>query len=230
MNTFVQQAVYFGAALTLGAYFLGRFLQKKTGWVFLNPLLIATLFTIGVLVVGKIDYAVYEEQTRLISWLLTPATVCFALPLYDQWNILKRHHRAIVLSLVAGTLTSLLTIFLLSYLMQLSHSDYVTLLPKSITTAIAIVLTEQFGGNVPITAAVIMMTGISGNILAITLMKVFRIHDPVATGLALGCSAHAIGTAKALELGETEGAMASLAIAVSGILTVLFAPPFARLM
>lgn len=154
---------------------------------------------------------------------MTPATVCLAIPLYEQWNLLKKNIKAVALGITAGVLTSLVTVLVLSVIMGLSHEDYVTLLPKSITTAIGMGVSEELGGYVTITVAVIVVTGVLGNILGEFVCKIFRITEPISKGLALGSSAHAIGTAKAIEMGEVEGAMSSLAIAVAGILTVIFA-------
>ena len=161
---------------------------------------------------------------------MTPATVCLAIPLYEQWQLLKRHWRAVLLGILAGVFTSMGTVFVLSLLLGLSHQEYVTLLPKSITTAIGMGLSEELGGYVTITVAVIVVTGVLGNIMGEAICKIFRITDPIAKGLSFGASAHAIGTAKAMELGEVEGAMSSLAIAVTGLLTVVFSSVFAGLL
>ena len=141
---------------------------------------------------------------------------------------MKKNIKAVVLGITAGVLTSLVTVLALSVIMGLSHADYVTLLPKSITTAIGMGVSEELGGYVTITVAVIVVTGVLGNILGEFVCKIFRITEPISKGLALGSSAHAIGTAKAIEMGEVEGAMSSLAIAVAGILTVIFASVFAN--
>ena len=158
-----------------------------------------------------------------MSYLLTPATVCLAIPLYEQWELLKKNVKAVVAGLVAGVITSITTVFVLSLIMGLSHEEYVTLLPKSITTAIGMGVSEELGGYVTITVAVIIVTGVLGNIMGELVCKIFKINEPISKGLAFGSASHAIGTARAMEIGEIEGAMSSLAIAVSGILTVLFA-------
>lgn len=224
---FFENSLFSGVTLSLVAYMIGVLLKKKFKSGIFNPLLISIVITIIVLVVGDIDYDVYNEGAKYLSWLLTPATVCLAIPLYEQWELLKKNYKAVLLGLLAGVLTSLCTVLVLSYIMKLSHEDYVTLLPKSITTAIGMGVSEELGGYVTITVAVIVVTGVIGNMLGEVICKVFKIHEPISKGLALGCSAHAIGTAKALEMGEIEGAMSGLAIAVSGILTVALAPVFA---
>lgn len=216
--------------LSLAAFFLGSFLRKKTGLGIFNPLLVSVAVSIVVLLVGKIDYETYNASAKYLSYLLTPATVCLAIPLYEQLPLLKKNLKAIAAGLISGTLTSLAVGLALSAVFGLSHEMFVTLLPKSITTAIGIGLSEELGGYVNITVAVIVVTGVSGNIFGNLICKLFRIKEPIAKGLAFGASAHAIGTAKAMELGETEGAASSLAIAVSGILTVVLAQVFAPLL
>lgn len=201
--------------------------MKKFKLAILNPLLISIVLTIIVLVVADVDYDTYNKGASYLSWFLTPATVCLAIPLYEQWTLLKKNIAAVALGLTAG-ITSLVTVLVLSVLMGLSHEDYVTLLPKSITTAIGMGVSEELGGYVTITVAVIVVTGVLGNILGEFVCKIFRITEPISKGLALGASSHAIGTAKAIEIGEIEGAMSSLAIAVAGILTVVFASVFAN--
>ena len=165
---------------------------------------------------------------KYLSYFLTPATVALAVPLYEQIEPLKKNWKAILAGIFAGAMTSALCVLVLSLIFKLSHKQYVTLLPKSITTAIGMGVSEELGGYVTITVAVIVVTGVLGNILGEFVCKIFRITEPISKGLALGASSHAIGTAKAIEIGEIEGAMSSLAIAVAGILTVVFASVFAN--
>lgn len=229
MREFLTESVYFGAVLTLAAFEIGKHLKKKYRLGVLNPILIATVLIIGALVFLKADYGQYNEGARYISYLLTPATVCLAVPLYQQLALLKKNLKAIAGGIAAGVLASLVSVFALSKLFSLSHEQYVTLLPKSITTAIGMGISEELGGIPTITVAVIIVTGIIGNITAEFIFRIFRIQEPVAKGIAIGASAHAIGNARAIELGEVEGAMSSLAIAVAGLLTVLVVSPFANL-
>lgn len=223
INIFFQNSMFAGVTLSLLAYIAGSLLKKKLKLGVFNPLLISIVISIGVLVAGDIDYEVYNEGAKYLSYLLTPATVCLAIPLYEQWELLKKNVKAVVAGLVAGVITSITTVFVLSLIMGLSHEEYVTLLPKSITTAIGMGVSEELGGYVTITVAVIIVTGVLGNIMGELVCKIFKINEPISKGLAFGSASHAIGTAKAMEIGEIEGAMSSLAIAVSGILTVLFA-------
>ncbi len=228
MNNFFRESLFSGVVLSLVAYVIGSFLKKKLKLDILNPLLISIVISIVVLVVGKIDYDTYYEGAQYLSWFLTPATVCLAIPLYEQWELLKKNYKAVLLGLLGGTLTSLTTVLVLSLLCGLDHEQYVTLLPKSITTAIGMGVSETLGGYVTITVAVIIVTGVLGNMFGHMICKIFKITEPISQGLAFGASSHAIGTAKAIEIGEVEGAMSSLAIAVSGILTVVFASLFAN--
>lgn len=228
INEFFQESAFAGVALSLGAYFLGVQLKKKFHLGILNPLLVAIVLTVLVLLAAGIDYEVYYAGARYLSWFLTPATVCLAIPLYEQLELLARNWKAVTVGILSGVLTSLVTVLVIAAMMGLSHEEYVTLLPKSVTTAIGMGISEELGGYVAITTAVIIITGVIGNILAETLCKVFRIREPIAQGLAIGTAAHAVGTAKAMEMGEIEGAMSSLSIAAAGMLTVLGASIFAR--
>lgn len=225
-----KNSVFWGAALSLVAYEFGLLLKRKFKLAVFNPLLIAIICIIGVLAVLRVDYEVYNEGGQYISYLLTPATVCLAVPLYEQLTLLKNNLKAVVAGILSGVLASLVSVFLLAKAFQLSHEEYVTLLPKSITTAIGMGVSEELGGIVTITVAVIIITGVLGNMVGDVVCRIFRIEEPIAKGLALGTSAHAIGTAKAMELGEVEGAMSSLAIAVAGLLTVVAASFFAGLL
>lgn len=227
MKEFLVHSVFFGAAVSLIGYEAGLLLKRKFKMAIFNPLLIAIVCVMAILTVGDISYDDYNQGARYLSYLLTPATVCLAVPLYQQLNLLKKNLKAVAAGILSGVLTSILSVLGLSYLFGLSHDMYVTLLPKSITTAIGMGVSEELGGIVTITVAVIIITGVLGNMIADVVYRVFRIKEPVAKGLALGTASHAIGTAKAMEMGPVEGAMSSLAIAVAGLLTVIFASVFA---
>ena len=230
MTEFIENSVFFGAVISLLAYELGLILKKKFKLAIFNPLLIAILCVMGILAVLDVNYDTYNEGGKYISYLLTPATVCLAVPLYQQLTLLKKNLKAVAVGIISGVLASLVSVFLLAKLFGLSHEQYVTLLPKSITTAIGMGISEELGGIVTITVAVIIITGVFGNMIAEIVMKSAHIEEPIAKGLALGTSARAVGTAKAMELGEVEGAMSSLAIAVAGLLTVIAASVFAGFM
>ena len=227
MKEILCNSAYFGVTVSLIGYGAGIMLKKKFKYAFLNPLLISIIFVIGVVLLCGVDYESYENSAQYLSYLLTPATVCLAVPLYQQMTLLKKNLAAVACGILAGVLVSLGSVLLLAFLFGLEHDVYVTLLPKSITTAIGMGVSEELGGLVTITVAVIIVTGVIGNVIGEAVCKLFRIYEPIAKGLALGTSAHAIGTAKALEMGEVEGAMSSLAIAVAGLLTVIGASVFA---
>lgn len=227
MKEFFETSVFFGVFITLLSYEIGLVLKRKLKKAVFNPLLIAIAFTILFLLLFRIDYTVYNEGAKYISFLLTPATVCLAVPLYEQWELLKKNYKAVFAGIISGVLTSLFMILVFAWLFRLDHASYVTLLPKSITTAIGMGVSEELGGYVAITAAVIIVTGVIGNMFAEMICTVFKIHDPIAKGIAIGASSHAVGTAKAMEMGAVEGAMSSLSIVVAGILTVIGANIFA---
>ena len=223
MNALVQNCACFGVFLCLGAYFLAVRINRRWKSPLTNPLLLAAACVIAVLVLCRVDYTVFCDSAGPMSYLLTPATVSLAIPLYRQLEQLRRHARAIVLGVLSGVLTSGLSILAMSALFGLSHAHYVTLLPKSVTTAIGMSLSSELGGAAAITVTAIVVTGILGNLAAPFLVKLFRIRDPLAVGLGIGACSHAVGTAKALEMGETEGAMGGLAIGLCGIITAVLA-------
>lgn len=229
MVDLMQKSGYFGMVISLGAFFLGSFLKKKLKWSLLNPLLLSIVFTVVFLLLCHIDYDSYYEGAKYLNYLLTPATVCLAIPLFEQFEVLKRNGKAVLIGIVSGVVTSMLSILAMAVLFSFRHEEYVTFLPKSITTAIGMAVSEELGGYVPITVAVIVITGVLGNVIAEFVLKLFHIDDPVAKGVAIGTASHAIGTTKAIELGEVEGAMSSLSIVVSGIVTVVSASLFARM-
>ena len=229
MHELLEQSVFFGAVISIAAYEAGSLLKKKYHRAFLNPLLISVAVTMAVLLACRIDYDTYYEGAKYLSYLLTPATVCLAVPMYEQLELLKKNFKAVMAGIISGVLTSLLCILAMAVVFGLDHETYVTLLPKSITTAIGMGVSEELGGYVTITVATIVITGVLGNIIGEGVCRLFRIREPIARGVALGTASHAIGTARAMEMGEIEGAMSSLAIAVSGIITVIFASVFAGL-
>ena len=219
-----EQSQYFGFFISVAAYLFGSWLRDKTKLAILNPLLVSSALVIAYLLGVGLDYDTYNKSASYLSWLLTPATVCLAIPLYKQLRLLKEHGAAVAAGIAAGVAASAVSIFLLCRVMGLTHLHYVTLLPKSITTAIGMGVSEEAGGIVTLTVVSIIVTGIFGNVTADWLFFICRIEEPVAKGLALGTAAHAIGTSRALELGEAEGAMSSLAIAVAGLVTVAVVP------
>lgn len=219
-------SLFLGIGLTLGGFLLGSFLKNRYKIFIFNPLLVSITVCIATLLLLDIDYNSYNKGASHISMLLTPATVCLAIPLYEQLQLLKRNATAILVGIASGVITSGVAILLMSLLFGLSHTQYVTLLPKSITTAIGIGLSAELHGYIAITVAAIIITGLTGNIIGDKLCNIFGIKHPVAKGIAIGTSAHVMGTSKAMELGEVEGAMSSLSVAVAGLMTVAAALVF----
>lgn len=228
MDNALLLSAYFGVFISMAAYFIGELLKKKFKLAIFNPLLIAIVIVIVALKLCKISYDTYYSSAKYLSYLLTPATVCLAIPLYEQFELLKNNWKAVMIGIFSGVIGSLSSVLALALIFSLSHEEYITLLPKSITTAIGVGVSEELGGYVTITVAVIIITGILGNMIGEALCHIFKIDEPIAKGVAFGTSAHAIGTAKAMEIGEIEGAMSSLAIAVAGLITVVGASIFAN--
>lgn len=230
MRNLLAESTFFGVLISIIGYEIGLFLRRKFKLAIFNPLLISIIFVIIILLAFHVNYDSYNSGAKYLSYLLTPATICLAVPLYEQMELLKNNLKAILTGIISGVAASLGSIFLFSILFHFSHREYATLLPKSITTAIGMGVSEELGGIVTITVTVIIVTGVLGNIIAEKVCKIFRIKDPIAKGVAIGTAAHAIGTAKAMEMGEVEGAMSSLAIAVAGLITVVGASVFASFM
>ncbi len=220
MRQILLDSAFFGVVLSLGGYWIGTLLQKKLKLAIFNPILISVALTIGVLLILDIDYASYHASAKYLSYLLTPTTVCLAIPLYEQLQLLKKNVAAIVIGTAAGVLASVGSVLLLGWLMHLDPAQIATLLPKSVTTAIGLPLSEQMGGYQSITAISIVLAGVVGNMLAEGFLKLIKVTHPIARGIAIGTAAHSAGTAKAMELGEVEGAMSGLSIAVAGLMTV----------
>lgn len=213
---------FLSVVISLSAYMFGLYLKKKINIAFLNPLLISCIIVILYIIITNTDYTVYQENMNFINYLLIPSTVCLAIPLYHQIETLKKNFLAITLGSLSGVISTFIFIFIFSFLFNLSHTHYVTLLPKSVTTAVGMVLSEEISGIVPLTIASIIITGIFGNIMAPFLCKLFNIDNPIAIGVAIGSASHVIGTTKAIEMGEIQGAMSTLSTVISAILTSIF--------
>ena len=224
MNDYIAFSAYFGAALTLIIYVVSFRISDRIGHPLANPILICLALLIGALLIFDIDYDAYNQSARYITYLLTPATACLALPLYRQIKKLREYPLAIVAGILTGVAVNALCVIAVALLFRLPHGDYVTLLPKSVTGAVGMPLSAELGGAAEITMAAISVTGLLGNILGAQILRLFRVNDRVAKGIALGCGSHAFGTVRALELGEVEGAMASLSLVITALLTVVIAP------
>lgn len=214
---------FFGIALTALCYVLGVKIQKKTGLVVCNSLVLAALMVIAVLTVFHIPYENYNAGGSLINLFLSPATVCIAMSIYAQRETLKRNLLPVLVGCTAGAVASVGSVWALCRLFGLDEALTVSLLPKSVTTPIATAIAEGHGGMVPITVAAVIFTGILGNLCAPLLIRLMKAKGPMEKGLAIGACSHALGTAKALELGEAEGAMSGIAIGLCGIVTTILA-------
>lgn len=229
MMSILTDNILFGLVLSLIAFEIGLFVYKKTKFPLFNPLLIAIALVIGFLVIFDIDYDLYNEGAQFINMFLGPATVVLALPLYKQLKLLKKYLMPILIGIFVGSSVSITSVIFLSYIFGLDKTITISLLPKSVTTPIGIEISNQLGGLQPVTVLAIVISGIFGAIIAPLLCRIFKIKNKVAIGIALGTSSHAIGTTKALEFGETEGAMSSLSIGLAGIMTVFLAPIFFKI-
>lgn len=226
----LMNTVYWAALISIGIYLFCAFIQKKTNIIWINPLLFSTVATVCFLLFFQVDYDTYYNNVQWMNYLLTPATVCLAVPLYKQMLLLKRNVWAILGGILSGVIASVTSIWIFASLFNYSHKMYVTLLPKSVTAAIAMEISRELDGIPSLTVPIVIMTGITGNLLANLICKLFRIVNPVAKGVAIGTSSHAMGTAKAIDMGEIEGAMSSISIAVAGFMTVIVAPIFSQLL
>lgn len=229
MGEFLLESQFFGLFLSLAFFQLARWLNRKAGREVISPLLFATLLCIAVLLVFDIDFEVYDRGAQYLDVLLTPATICLAIPLYRQYELLRRNAVAVLAGSVAGVAAHMAGCLLMLAVFRLEAAEFITLLPKSITTAIGKSLSAELGGYPAITMAAIMITGLFGAAIAPALLRLFRVRDPLAQGLAIGTASHAAGTSTAVQMGEVQGAASSLAIVVTGLLTVVAAPLLAGL-
>lgn len=216
----------FGITLSIVAFRIGMWVNQKLKTPLANPLIIAMLLVVAVLTIFDIPIEAYEQGSSFILMFLAPVTVVLALTIYRQRKTLMASFFPVLLGTLAGSLAALSTVLVSCNLLGLDRTILASLLSKSVTTPVAIALTEQFGGLPALTIASTIITGLAGNLLAPILPKIFHITDPVAHGVGIGCSSHALGTSKALEIGEIEGAMSSISISLSAIWTVLLAPLF----
>lgn len=219
----------FPVLLTLGAYQIGLLCQKKVRSPICNPLLVAVVLVLAFLALTGVSGEEYQAGASYISWLMTPATVCLAIPMYEQLQILRRNLPAILAGVAGGTVSCLGTILLCAELFGFDRTLTISLLPKSVTTAIGVTLSQMSGGLASVTTAVIVLTGIFASVMATTFCKLFRLTDPVARGVAIGTSGHVIGTSKANEMSPLTGAVSSLSLVVAGLLTAVLFPLLARL-
>lgn len=215
---------YFGIVLSFAAYEIGKWINKKLKTPIANPLLIAILLIIGFLSITGIDYEYYKKGGDFIAFFIGPATVAMVLDLYANLDTLKKNILPILVGVGFGTIFSFVLAIFLSKIFQIDKNLVASLIPQSITTAIAISLSGEYQGIIGLTAIVVVIRGVSGAVFAPLVMKIFRIKDPVAQGVAIGTSSHAVGTSQARLMGEIQGAMSGLSIAIAGITAVIIMP------
>lgn len=214
--------------LTLLAYRAGVFLQQKTKSPICNPILVAVILVLGSLGITGMELKTYQAGSTFLSWLMTPATVCLAISMYEQFQVLRKNTPVILAGVAAGAVSCLLMVLGFSLLFGFDRELTVSLLPKSVTTAIGVPLSQLAGGLTPITTAAIILTGITASVLGPTLCRIFRLTDEIARGAAFGTAGHVIGTAKASELSKLTGAVSSLSLVVAGLLTAVVLPILAN--
>lgn len=222
MTEFLLSSESFCLILTIAAFVFASFLQKKTKLVILNPILIAALLIIAVLLLLDIPNETYQKGNQILRFLMTPATICLAISFYQQFQALKHHIPAITAGVLAGSISSICFVYLAARVFRLDMPLMLSLLPKSVTSAIGAVVSQEIGGLSALTTFAIIITGVLGNIIGPVLCRIFRIQDPIAQGVAFGTATHVIGTAKAVQMNKLTGAVSSLSLTLAGLITVVF--------
>lgn len=224
MIDLIANSSYFGATITILMFVIASFINKKWQNPFTTPLFLATVFVIAVLLSFNIPYAMYNASAKYLTYFLVPVTVCFAVPMYRQLPLLKKHIFSILFAMFIGVMASVLSVCIIVIVLGLSDIIARSLVSISVTTALAIGITQKLGGMVSLTVSAVIITGILGASVSDKLCKWARIKNPISRGLAIGNAAHAAGTVKAMEMGKIEGSFSSLAIVLSGLMTAVVAP------
>lgn len=220
------ESTLFGVTITIIAFFIGKYINQKTKKAILNPILISVFLIILFLKKYNIDYETYNKGGSIISFFIAPATVVLAVPLYKNIKLLKGRWVPITVGIIIGSLAGLVTIFVLCKIFRIEDIIMISMFPKSTTAAISMEIADSIGGLPNLAAFFTAISGISGNILGEYVFNIFKIKSRIAKGVAFGTSSHALGTAKAMEMGEAEGALSSLSITVAGIISVFLIPWF----
>lgn len=210
--------------ITMALFVINQKIQKKTKWVFYNPLLMTSIMIITFFYFNPSHFKDYQTNTAILSWMIGPATVALAIPLYEHKSLIKKHFSTLILGCVAAVITHAIILYGCILIFNLDLTSSISLIPKSVTTAIAKDVSASLGGEPNITIPIVILTGILGACLSELLRKVFKVKSDAAHGLALGASAHAVGTSKALEEGEVQGVFSSIALILTGIITVILSP------
>ena len=224
MKELLFDNAFFGIFISLIAFKIGKDIFNKFKWPILNPIFVALILIFIFMEVFNIPTSYYNKGGDILGFFIAPATVCLAIPLYKELGTLKKHYKVILAGALIGSVTAILSVILLGKLLGIEDIILLSFVPKSITTPIGIEVSKLLGGIPAITVFAIMVTGIAGNIFAPFMLKLFRIENAVAKGLGIGISSHAVGTSKAIEMGEVEGAMSALSIVIAGIITIFIAP------
>lgn len=224
MMDIIINSPYFGVALTLVAFLMAVAINRKFKTPLTTPLFLGTIFVIAVLTMANIPYDTYNSGAKYMTYMLTPLTISFAVPMYKQLPELRRHALAVLMSVLLGVVYSVVCVIVICIIFGLGDVVARSFVAVSVTTAIAIEITEKLGGIVALTVSAVVMTGILGASVSDIICKKLKMHSPIARGLAIGNAAHVAGTTKAMEMGETEGAFSSLAIVLSGLFTAIIAP------
>ena len=229
LNEFFQMNPISGMLLTIGCYWIGQAIFEKTKLTILQPILTSSALIISFLIFADIPFEVYNDQNMILNYILPLTAVALAVPLYRNLHILKKHALPILAGITAGTLATMGSIIAFGKLIGTSESIMISMLPKSATNPIAIEVSEIIGGIPSLTVAMVVIAGVFGGILGPEVLRLMRIKNEVAKGIALGSMSHAVGTARAFKEGEVEGAMSSLAMAIAGTLTAILSPLFVLL-
>lgn len=224
MTDLIIGSTYFGAAITIVMFIIATIINKKWPNPFTTPLFLATIFVIVILLSFDIPYETYNNTAKYLTYFLVPVTVCFAVPMYRQLPLLKKHFLSILFAVFVGVIASVLSVCILVILLGLSDIIARSLVSISVTTALAIGITQKLGGMVSLTVSAVIITGILGASVSDKLCKWMKLKNPISSGLAIGNASHAAGTVKAMEMGKIEGSFSSLAIVLSGLMTAVVAP------
>lgn len=219
-----MNSIIWGITLTLSMYLLIYIVQKKTNIKIINPLLISSILIIVIILIFKLDLKEYNDGTKFITFLIGPATVSLALPLYENIHLLKKHYKIIILTIFSGIIVHAVSIGILAVLLKLDNEMIATFVPKSVTTAIAKDISASLSGNVSITVVIVILTGILGSIIAPYIFKLFNVNNPLGRGLSLGISAHVVGTSKAVDYGVEDQALSTISLILTGIVTLILSP------
>ncbi|QEK11273.1 LrgB family protein [Crassaminicella thermophila] len=224
MDKIIIQNPYFGLCLSLIAFLIGIKINKKLKHPVFNPLLIGVIIVICFLKITKIDYKIYYEQNKMLNFLLGPATVVLAVPLYKNMEVLKKNLKAVLVGVLVGSITSIFSVLSIGVFLGANDEVLLSMAPKAITTPIAMEVSHVLGGIPPLTAGLVAITGIFGACFAPEILNFFRVKNKVAVGIAIGTTTHALGTTRAFQEGEVQGAMSSLSIGLAGLITAFIAP------